>query len=165
MKVAKLTLCRIDDRLIHGQIIVKWSKSVPVNRILIADDQFAQDPFMITIYKATVPKSLRFSLLSEADTVKKWNEGFFKDENVLLLTRTVNAMKYLIEHEMPIGEVNVGGIAAKASSVVVAGSISITKEDADNLKVISQKGVRVYYQLIPEEAGCELDWVINKYFK
>lgn len=163
--MAKLTLCRIDDRLIHGQIIVKWSKSVPVDRILIVDDQFAQDPFMITIYKATTPKNLKFSLLSMKETVKKWNEGLFKEENILMLTKTVKAMKYLIEHDMPVPEVNVGGIAAKASSVVVAGSISITKEDADDLKRIAQRGVRVYFQLIPEETGCELDWVINKYFK
>ena len=163
--MAKLTLCRIDDRLIHGQIIVKWSKSVAVNRILIVDDQFAQDPFMITIYKATVPKNLKFSLLSQKDAADKWKEGFFKEENVLLLTRTVGAMKYLIEHDMPIPEVNVGGIASKDSSIVVAGSISITKEDAGNLEEVARRGVRVYFQLIPEETGWELESVINKYFK
>lgn len=163
--MAKLTLCRIDDRLIHGQIIVKWSKSVPVDRILIVDNQFAMDPFMITIYKATVPKNLKFSLLSQEDAAQKWEDGFFREEHVLMLTRTVSTMKYLIEHGMPISEVNVGGIASKASSVVVAGSISITKEDADNLKDIAKRGVRVYFQLIPEEAGWELDWVIRKYFK
>lgn len=70
--MAKLTLSRIDDRLIHGQIIVKWSKSVPVDRILIVDDQFAEDPFMIAIYKSTVPRNLKFSLLSQEDAVKKW---------------------------------------------------------------------------------------------
>ena len=163
--MAKLTLSRIDDRLIHGQIIVKWSKSVPVDRILLVDDQFAEDPFMIAIYKSTVPRNLKFSLLSQEDAVKKWEEGFFKEEDILMLTRTVNTMKYLIEHGMPVGEVNVGGIAAKAASVVVAGSISITKEDADHLKEIAEKGVRVYFQLIPEENGWELDWIIRKYFK
>ena len=163
--MAKLTLSRIDDRLIHGQIIVKWSKSVPVDRILIVDDQFAEDPFMIAIYKSTVPRNLKFSLLSQEDAVKKWEEGFFKEEDILMLTRTVNTMKYLIEHGMPVGEVNVGGIAAKAASVVVAGFISITKEDADHLKEIAAKGVRVYFQLIPEENGWELDWIIRKYFK
>ncbi|WP_040213148.1 PTS system mannose/fructose/N-acetylgalactosamine-transporter subunit IIB [Clostridium polynesiense] len=163
--MAKLTLCRIDDRLIHGQIIVKWSKSVPVDRILIVDDKFAKDPFMVSLYKATAPKHLKFSMLSLSDTAEKWKAGFFKEENILLLTRTVDVMKGLIEADIPIDEVNVGGIASKASSVVVAGSISITKDDVEGLKAIEDRGKHVYFKMTPEDAGMELSTVINKYFK
>lgn len=162
--MAQITLCRIDDRLIHGQVIVKWSKSVPLDRILIVDDKFAKDPFMVSVYKTTIPKHLKLSLLTVEDSVKKWESGSFKKDNIMLLSRTVSTIDRLVEKGLPIESLNVGGIAAKPNSVVVTGTISITEDDASLLKKISEKNVDVYFQMIPEQMKESLKSVLDKNF-
>jgi len=54
--MAKISLIRLDSRLIHGQVITKWVKIAKANRIIIVDDELAQDDFMVMIYAAAAPK-------------------------------------------------------------------------------------------------------------
>ena len=50
-----ITLTRIDDRLIHGQVVAFWMKEFPINKILVIDDVLSKDIFMSRIYKAAAP--------------------------------------------------------------------------------------------------------------
>ena len=54
--MAEISLFRIDFRLIHGQVIVKWLKQTPTDRIVIIDDQLAKDDFMADIYRMSAPR-------------------------------------------------------------------------------------------------------------
>ena len=53
--MAKQKIVRIDYRLIHGQVVAKWIKYYPVNRIIVADDELKNDAFMCDIYKMAAP--------------------------------------------------------------------------------------------------------------
>ena len=53
--MAKISLVRIDSRLIHGQVITKWRKIHKVTKIIIVDNELAKDDFMIHIYEASAP--------------------------------------------------------------------------------------------------------------
>ena len=50
-----IVLTRIDDRLIHGQVVTAWIKQYPINKILIIDDELSQNRLMERIYKAAAP--------------------------------------------------------------------------------------------------------------
>ena len=56
--MSDIALIRIDSRLIHGQVITKWVKIAKANRIIIIDDELAQDDFMASIYTASAPKGI-----------------------------------------------------------------------------------------------------------
>ena len=51
-----IVLTRIDDRLIHGQVVTAWIKQYPINKILIIDDELSQNRLMERIYKAAAPR-------------------------------------------------------------------------------------------------------------
>ena len=61
-----IVLTRIDDRLIHGQVVTAWIKQYPINKILIIDDELSQNRLMERIYKAAAPMGvLRLSYQDE----------------------------------------------------------------------------------------------------
>jgi len=53
--MSNIALTRIDDRLIHGQVMTSWVKYTKANKIVIVDDGVANDPFMGDILKMAVP--------------------------------------------------------------------------------------------------------------
>ena len=54
--MAKIKMVRIDYRMVHGQIVAKWIKFRPVDRLILADDALVDDSFMGDIYKMAVPQ-------------------------------------------------------------------------------------------------------------
>lgn len=44
--MANIVLCRIDSRLIHGQVVTKWVGQSQANRIAVVSDELNADPFM-----------------------------------------------------------------------------------------------------------------------
>ena len=65
-----ILVARIDDRLIHGQVMTAWVKSYPINHILIVDDELAKNQFMLNIYKAAMPAGIKVSITSKAGGVE-----------------------------------------------------------------------------------------------
>ncbi len=60
-----LALFRIDDRLIHGQVVTFWSRRLNINRIVIASDEVAQDSFLKKVLKMTAPPGMKVNVLTQ----------------------------------------------------------------------------------------------------
>ncbi|RLC73770.1 MAG: PTS mannose/fructose/sorbose transporter subunit IIB, partial [Chloroflexi bacterium] len=70
----ELGLVRIDDRLIHGQVIAVWCKHRKFTRIVIVDDGVAADSFMVEVLGLAAPPDLRVDAFSVEDGVRALNE-------------------------------------------------------------------------------------------
>ena len=76
---------RIDDRLIHGQIVASWIASLNCNRIIVADDKAAVDTFQQALLKIAVPSSIKLQIVKVKEAADLLNE---LDENAnVLLTK------------------------------------------------------------------------------
>ena len=62
-----IVLTRIDDRLIHGQVVTAWIKQYPINKILIIDDELSQNRLMERIYKAAAPMGVEVLIQSVSE--------------------------------------------------------------------------------------------------
>lgn len=77
-----IMVARIDDRLIHGQVVTAWIKSYPINNILIIDDLLAQDQMMQSIYKAAAPVGVKSPFWAWKTLASYWAEPLYP-ENIL----------------------------------------------------------------------------------
>lgn len=86
--MAKIKMVRIDYRMVHGQIVAKWIKFRPVDRLILADDALVDDPFMGDIYKMAVPQK-------DVDIVKLTDiQGALDkaDDTVMLIFKDVKSV-------------------------------------------------------------------------
>lgn len=65
-----IVFIRIDDRLIHGQVITAWSKIVLADRILVIDDEVASDPFMTKVLKIAAPSSVKVDVYDIKEAIE-----------------------------------------------------------------------------------------------
>ena len=79
--MSKIVLSRIDDRLIHGQVMTAWVQHVGGNEIVIVDDKVAKDPFLSAVITGAVPKHLNAQAMTIDDAAEYLEKIKDKDKN------------------------------------------------------------------------------------
>lgn len=161
--MAEINLARVDDRLIHGQVMQVWSKGKGTNAIFVIDDATAEDEFMKEIYESTQSTGgMTIKVFSSKGIVEEWNKNQFGDYKLLLVYKKIAYVKESVDSGIPLPFVDVGGIAIKKDSVRIIPSVGLTKDDAEMLKDIQAQGVEVFFQNIPSSEKVSLDAAVAK---
>ena len=161
--MAEITLARVDDRLVHGQVMQVWTKGHGTNAAYVIDDATAADEFMKEIYESTQSTGgLAIKVFSSDSIVDEWNKNQFGDDNVALIFKSIAYAKKAVDGGVPIKELNVGGIAIKPGTTKVIESVRLSKDDAELCKALDAAGVKVYFQKIPSSENVSLSAALAK---
>ncbi len=156
--MGKIVLARIDERLVHGQVMTNLSKSAGANAIFIVDDATAKDDFMKTIFISSGSRTgLSVKVLGVDETINYWNEKQFEKFNVILLVKTIDVIDRLIQGGVHFESLNIGGIAKKPGTEYVIKAVGINKEQAEVLKRLNEENnLEIYFQSVPSAPRVEL---------
>ncbi len=147
---------RIDDRLIHGQVMTSWAKVYNANNICIIDDGVAKDAFICQVMKMSVPREISICTLSLVDGIEKLKNDPVSNRTIVL-TKGPENMLALVEAGIPMKELNVGGMGTKPGRKNVLRNIQISPEEVEILKKIAAKKIRVFFQIVPDDKSLELE--------
>ena len=155
--MGKLNMVRVDYRMVHGQIVAKWIKFRPVDRLILADDSLVDDPFMGDIYRMAVPDR-------EVDIVKLGDVQTAIDRNdtVLLIFKDVASAYTVYKNGLQLPELNVGAVQNSAQRKAVVQGVALTVEEYEKLSEMKAEGVNVFLQPIPENDPVSLGSIEKK---
>lgn len=151
-----VVLIRIDDRLVHGQVIEGWLKSIRATHIVVASDAVAQDETQKALYLLAVPQGIRLSCLTLAETALAWRNGKWKQERVLILVSSPKDVLSLLENGITISSVNVGGLHFREGRVQVLKAVSLDDVDVAALKAIADRKVFLEARPLPLDEPIDL---------
>lgn len=156
--MGSVKLARVDERLLHGQVMTNLSKSAGANALFIVDDEVAKDEFMKTIFLSSGTRTgLNVKIYNEADAIKFWNEKQFGKFNAILITKNIKTIYQLIKAGIPVKDLNLGGIAKKPDTTFVINAVAIDQAMADMLKELRDDfDVTCYFQSVPSSQRVEL---------
>jgi PTS system mannose-specific IIB component len=146
-----IVLARIDDRLIHGQVVTHWCKTTDANTIVIVDDPLTQDAFTQRILKAVSPPSVQVEILTIKDAVDYLKQDGKPGENIMILTKIPQTMEALVNNGVSIKKIILGGMGQKTGRKKLNKNIFTTDEETVSMKRIIEAGVEMWYQLVPVE--------------
>ena len=156
--MGKLNMVRVDYRMVHGQIVAKWIKFRPVDRLILADDSLVDDPFMGDIYRMAVPDR-------EVDIVKLGDVQTAidrKNDTVLLIFKDVESAYTVYKNGLQLPELNVGAVQNSAQRKAVVQGVALTVEEYEKLSEMKAEGVNVFLQPIPENDPVSLGSIEKK---
>ena len=130
---------RIDDRLIHGQVMTQWIQYTEANEVLIIDDGVAKDSFLQMVMKSSVPGKISLKVLSVKDAIGYLNEDG-KHEKIIILVKTPVVLDELSDAGVRLKSINVGGIGAKAGRKPMFKNISVSEEEKGSLPQSVKQG-------------------------
>ena len=151
-----IILTRIDDRLIHGQVVTAWIKQYPVNQILIIDDELVKDQLMERIYRASAPIGVVISIKSVQDSIEFLHEEPSRDENYLILVKIPELIETLLDSGIAIKKVILGGMGAKTGRKKFNRNISASNEEVESFHRIINRGTEIFYQLVPNDKAVNI---------
>lgn len=163
--MGEVVFARVDERLIHGQIMTAIAPSSGANLILLVDDAAAKDTFMKGIHEATgSSKGMKARVLSNQETIKHWEKNQFGNNKVLLITQTIEGMHELIKAGVKVDKLNVGGKSQKPDTVSIINEVSITQEEFERLKDLNDNyNVEIYVQALPNMKRVDYKNVVDKF--
>ncbi|AVM70245.1 PTS mannose/fructose/sorbose transporter subunit IIB [Lachnospiraceae bacterium oral taxon 500] len=148
---------RIDDRLIHGQIVTAWISDSKANTIMVADDKAAKDSLQQTMLKFAVPSGIKLIINSIEDAAKTLNDPLIK-EAVLLIVRNPKCAYELLLKGVSVQSVNVGNISNSKSEKgrkKLLQFIFVEPEDVEYLKKIYDMGIKLDVRAIPNDKSID----------
>lgn len=157
-----IKLVRIDFRLIHGQVITKWSNKISATRIVVVNDALSQDEFMADIYVMAAPPGMTVDVISIDDFEANAKNGEYEKGNILVLFRGIKDAKAIVERGIKFKQVQIGGLGSGDGRTSVVKGISIDGEDAEDLQTIEASGAEVTFQVTPEEKKLSLEGAVKK---
>lgn len=161
--MAKIKLIRIDSRLIHGQVITKWLKVANAKRIIIIDDELANDSFMGDIYRMAAPQGIGVEIYDVNTAVEKWKENEMGEGEILVLFKNVSNCYHAFKNGFPVHCLQIGGIGSAPGRTTVFRAISFDKTDVTQLQEIQDTGTEVNIHIIPEESKVSLNRALAKF--
>ncbi len=153
-----VVLYRIDDRLIHGQVMTGWSRLYDAQRIIVVDNETAENSFLRQVMEMSVPRGMDVKILNEEEGMKAVLSDS-EEMKTIVLTKTPQAMKKLLDAGADMKQLNVGGMGYVAGRKRVLRNIQMSSEELDILNKIAEKGVEVFCQIVPDGKRIELSKV------
>ncbi|QRN83819.1 PTS sugar transporter subunit IIB [Chloroflexota bacterium] len=146
-----IVLARIDDRLIHGQIVTAWCRTTSVTTILIADNALVNDSFTQRLLKAAAPPDITVTILSVEEAGDFLKEEGEPNERIMLLTKTPDAMEKLANDGVHFQKIVLGGMGLKPGRNRFNKNVSASPDEVACMKRIVDRGIDMQYQLVPRE--------------
>jgi PTS system mannose-specific IIB component/fructoselysine and glucoselysine-specific PTS system IIB component len=144
-----VVLHRIDDRLIHGQVVVGWGQRMGIGFIVLVDDGVRANVWEQELYRMGVPAAMDviFATVAEAAAhAAAWERDPRKG---IVLTGDVDTMVALCAAAPAVRQVNVGGIHASEGRTERLRYVFLSEGEAAQLKALAERGVEVTAQDLP----------------
>ena len=143
-----LKLVRVDDRLIHGQVVAIWLKALNAKRIVIVDDKTARDEFLREILMLAAPAGVPVEVHDVAAGTERVRELVTDPEPVFVIVRSPLTALRIREAGVDFPLLNVGGIGAGPGRKPLYRNISASPEEVQAMRRLEEMGTRVELRIV-----------------
>ncbi len=138
-----ILLCRVDHRLLHGQVAVSWVQGLSANCIFCVGDHVATDPVWKTTLKLGKPAGCKLVIKNMADAIEAINSGVTDKYRMLICVQTIAEAKELADHCPAITSINLGNTKASPSTREISRQIFLEPDEEEMLKELIARGIEV----------------------
>ena len=141
------SLVRVDDRLIHGQVIISWLPKIKCKKIIVVDDLVANDSYLSEVVHLAAPDGIAVNILSIEAALSQLD--IFSD--VLLLVKSPVTALELYKGGLSYDKLIIGGMGARSDRKTLYRNISASEDELAALDELSQLGVTPVYQVLSSD--------------
>ena len=145
-----ILLFRVDERLIHGQVVIGWGSQIRPDRYLVVDDDLAGSEWEQDLYSLTVGDGTEVFFMTVEEARQRVREWMSRDERTMLLTRDLDAMLRLARNRLLEGtSVNLGGIHHGKGRKRVRSYLYLDDADRGRVRALEEEGMHVLGRDLP----------------
>ncbi len=154
-------LHRIDDRLIHGQVVVGWGQPLDIELLVLVDDVVASSDWEQELYRMAVPPEMEIRFESVESAAQSHREYEIDPRNVIIITGDIETMQRLASRVASIRAVNIGGIHHRAGRTQKKRYVFLSPDEERMLRELASSGIAVTAQDVPSARAVPLDELLS----
>jgi mannose/fructose/N-acetylgalactosamine-specific phosphotransferase system component IIB len=153
-----IALIRVDNRLVHGQVLEAWLPALDAQGILVADDEAAGNVLARSAMALAIPPGVSFLVLrlqAAAELLRPGGKGP-QAARTLVLLRDVRDAVMLHEGGVPVPRLNIGNVHFATGRRQVSGSVFLDEREVSELEQLAHAGTEVELRAVPSETPLQL---------
>lgn len=158
----KIVHCRVDTRLLHGQVATTWTKQVNPDRIIVVSDGVAHDELRKTMIVQAAPPGVKVNVVPVSKMVEVSKDPRFGATKAMLLFETPQDVLEAVEGGVDIKNVNLGSMAHSVGKVVVTNAIAMDQADVECLEALQAKGITFDVRKVPADSPENFESMMSK---
>lgn len=162
-----IALFRIDERLIHGQIAIKWSRHLNISHIIVANESAAKSELIKKSLKMAAPSEVKVAVKSIHDAIQLLKDPRAEQSRILLLVNSPEDALELVNNDIGVTSINVGNYGRVAPEKdgmkrkAFTQNIFCDELEVQAFKDLIQTGIDIYYQTTPENSRQDLNSIFK----
>lgn len=161
----KICMCRVDDRLIHGQVTAVWSRQLGVSSVFVVDDDLAKDRLTIQILRMTAPPKTEVHVLPvDQMAALLSNPAATPQVRAMILFRTLEtAREFFARTGRVFDTLCLGGMPSRIGRHEVGKNLFLSREERQVvLEMVERYGVSVLSQILPSDAPIDVGALVQE---
>lgn len=151
-----LALVRVDDRLLHGQVLVGWGRALGMDRVVLVDDTIADSSWEQDLYRYGVPEGMEVEFLPVADAASRLAAWGAADAVTVIVVSSVGTLVRLCAAS-DVREVNLGGLHHRTDRRERLPYVFLSDAEASQLRDLAARGVVITAKDVPTAPGVPLE--------
>ncbi len=149
-----MLILRIDDRLIHGQVVAGWARPLGIEILMLASDTISQDPWASNAYQLAIPEGIAFNCISIEQCLRLVETH--NKKRMMIIVESVGDAQRLLKKRLIVKEVNIGGLGYRENTREIAPYIYLSPSDIESVVQLFQMGIRVIGKQLPNSASIDV---------
>ena len=151
-----ITLARIDDRLIHGQVTTVWSKVANAQRIIICNDDVYNDDVRRTLLRQAAPPGMKVNVVNIEKAVAVYHNPQYQDETVFYLFTNPQDVLTMVQQGVKIATLNIGGMAWRPGKKQLTKAVSLDATDINAFQLLDTLGVKLDLRVVASDPSVNI---------
>lgn len=156
-----IVLCRVDERLIHGQVGVQWVGFAGANLVLVANDEVAEDEMQQNLMEMVLADGIAVRFWPLQKVIDNIHKAADRQKILLVCKKPADFLK-LVEGGVPIKRINIGNMHFTEGKKQIHKTVSVDQQDIEAFRRLKDLGVDCYIQGVPTEESHDLYELLDK---
>lgn len=162
--MAEIPLLRVDERLIHGQVVAGFLRSLSCNRVIIIDDGVRNDKFIKKILEMAMPPSAKLTVYSCEEAAESWTKDQFGPGRAIIIFKSITGAHQAHQAGFDFKTLQIGGVIYSSNKKQVFGPVYMNEEEASYLNDLENAGVDIIFQVLAEKKATSWKKIKAKHF-
>ncbi|QUC04849.1 PTS sugar transporter subunit IIB [Atopobium sp. oral taxon 416] len=146
-----VVLTRVDDRLVHGQVMTSWQKATGANKFMVVDDEVAANDLMKTVLKGVVSSNVKLGVFTIQKAADRLIKGFKPTDKVIILVKTPLTILELSDAGIDFKTLNIGGMGISGNRKTFYQNIACSDEELDAMRTLIKRGCNITVQIVVDD--------------
>lgn len=149
-----LKIVRLDDRLVHGQIINNWCTYEDITEIIVVNKEVASNEMRKTIIEMSVPEGINIQFCDVSDALDIYEEECEYESLMIVFGNPFEILEF-IEMGGKLKSINIGGMSFKKGRRRCSTAVYVSEEEMEVLKKIGDKNIELETRILPTDKSID----------